>query len=225
MTDNAVPVVICQVCDRSLFRRVTTEFAIYCHGPGDPDDHTPVPIDAPPHWRGRCDFCTTATAEFVVPARDFTAPNTPDASSLGNWAACPTCAMLIESNRWNNLLTRAITAHERLHGHKATEEQVRTVRALYRAVRAAINGAIRPIPTAPATPPPMTAEQARTMLHQRLYGLDSQPPPYREPGTAQGSARLDADCIRLAAMDPAAFVADPEAVATAFEIAEQLGWD
>lgn len=222
MTD--LPVVICQTCDRALFRTAAPDYVVYSHNPSDPDDHTPVPVDAPPHWRGRCDFCTTAAAEFVVPARDFTAPNTPNLSSLGNWAACTPCAMLIDSNRWNNVLQRAITAHQQLHGHPVTEHHISALRALHRAVRGAINGAIRRIPPAPPQSA-MTVEEARTIVYRRIYGHDQQPPPYREPGTDQGRERLDADCLRLAAMDADVFVLDPEAVATALEIAEQLRWD
>lgn len=218
-----LPVVICRTCDRALDRLTTPKGVSFVHAAIDTDDHPPTPVDAPPHWRGRCDFCTTSTAEHVVPTRDFTAPHAPNLNSLGDWAACPMCAMLIESNRWNNLLQRAITAHETLHGHPATEQQISVLRALHRTIRGAITGAIRPIPPAPE--PAMTVEQARTILYQRIYGHDQQPSRHGEPGTEQGQERLDADCLRLAAMDPDAFIADADAVATALEIADQLRWD
>lgn len=83
-----------------------------------------------------------------------------------------------------------------------------------------------PTPPEPGSTPEMTVEQARGVIFRRLYGHDTSPPrSEREPGTELGSERLDADCLRLAAMAAEAFVADPDAVATALEIAEQLGWD
>ncbi|CRK55451.1 hypothetical protein [Alloactinosynnema sp. L-07] len=217
--------IICQVCDRSLHRMATASGVSFAHSPIDPDDHPVAPVEAPPHWRGRCDFCTTATAQFIVPASDFTAPNTPAAHSLGDWAACPTCALMIGANRWNILLRRSLSAHEHLHGTTATAKQEHNLRAVHRTLRAAINGPIRPIPPAPIPPdePAMRFEQARIVVHQRLYGTE--PPPYREPGSELGAQRLERDCLRLAAMPPEEFAADPDAVATALEIAEQLRWD
>lgn len=73
--------------------------------------------------------------------------------------------------------------------------------------------------------PAMTPEQARTILYQRLLNPDHPAPRYRDPGTDQGRERLDADCLRLAAMRPLDLAHDPEALATLLEIAEHQHWD
>lgn len=146
MTDRPIPVIICQVCDQALHRINSADGMGYIHTTLDPGEHAPVPVQAPPGWRGRCDFCTDTVASFVLPARDFTVPYNPNASSLGDWAVCEWCALLINTNRWNTVLARAIAAHERIHGHPATDEHRTRLRSLYRTLRRNITGTLRPIP-------------------------------------------------------------------------------
>lgn len=67
-------------------------------------------------------------------------------------------------------------------------------------------------------------DAARVELYLRLFG-EGRPPRYRDPGTDQGRERLDADIIRLAAMNQDGMLNDPEAMATLLEISDHQGWD
>ncbi|SDC25298.1 hypothetical protein [Actinokineospora iranica] len=139
------PVIICRTCDTALDRHTDDQGASYQHTlAAGPVDHDPVPVQAPPDWRGKCDFCLD-TAEFVVPARDFTVPGLDRYMSLGNWAACSACALLIGANRWTNLINRAAATHHRRHGTEINEATRTHLGRLYRRLRANITGPIRPI--------------------------------------------------------------------------------
>lgn len=76
----------------------------------------------------------------------------------------------------------------------------------------------------PQEPETMTPERARAVLYERLLGRPGQPR-YRDPCSEEISDRLDADCLRLAAMTPEAMIADADAVATLLEISDHQGWD
>lgn len=70
----------------------------------------------------------------------------------------------------------------------------------------------------------MAPERARLLLYTRYYANGRDTAPYREPGTVQGQARLDAACLRLATMTVRNLCADPEALAELGEIADHQGW-
>ncbi|SFO83002.1 hypothetical protein SAMN05421810_101100 [Amycolatopsis arida] len=137
--------IICKVCDRALNRYVDDDGVTYIHTFNDPTNHEPVPVEAPPDWRGRCDFCSAEKPEFLLPARDFRVPHHDNEMSIGDWAACAFCAMLIDSNRWNELARRAAAGHEKLHGVPPDELRITFVRALYGELRKHISGSLRPI--------------------------------------------------------------------------------
>lgn len=60
----------------------------------------------------------------------------------------------------------------------------------------------------------------------KLFGYfgTSAPPRWREPGNDKGSAQMDADVLRLAAMLAADLYEDGDAFATLLEIADYQGW-
>lgn len=139
------PDIVCAVCDTALNKYLGLDGMGYAHPITDPADHEPVPVEAGPQWRGRCDFCAMPKAEFVLPANDFVVPHHRDQMSLGDWAACDLCALLISANRWNSLRKRAAAAFRRRNGHVFTDEQHSDLRALYHRLRQNITGPLRPI--------------------------------------------------------------------------------
>lgn len=56
----------------------------------------------------RCDFCDGGPVTATVIADSFEMPSICGVhqGSLGNWAACETCAALIRADRWTDLETR-----------------------------------------------------------------------------------------------------------------------
>jgi hypothetical protein len=69
-----------------------------------------------------CDFCSSENVVKRYPAADFTAPapfsnHVLEQVSMGDWAACPTCASLIDRGQWNTLLNRSIDSFYSLNGH------------------------------------------------------------------------------------------------------------
>lgn len=57
-----------------------------------------------------CDFCSSPDVAFVYPARNFAAYVFDGivGRSVGDWAACPTCHGLIESDRQADLVERSL---------------------------------------------------------------------------------------------------------------------
>ncbi|MFF1555876.1 hypothetical protein ACFVX3_33215, partial [Rhodococcus erythropolis] len=100
--------IICSICLTGLDTSLSDNGSTYIHGArhGDPG-HEPDPIEAPADWRGACDFCTTGQATWELPVNTFT--NHSERIESGNWAACNTCANLIEKNQWNALVRRVTT--------------------------------------------------------------------------------------------------------------------
>ena len=145
------PVYICSVCRRVLDRHTFTDGspAEYHHTYQDfaAADHEPVPIPMPEGYTGgRCDFCNVDEVAFVVPARGFIVA--PGLASDGDWAACSTCASLIERNRWNDLMARKLAVREVTGEVLLPIEQTLTA-SLWRKLRRHISGSIRPIEVPP----------------------------------------------------------------------------
>ncbi|WP_027944046.1 hypothetical protein [Amycolatopsis taiwanensis] len=142
--------IICKVCNLALDGFTNEEGVTYRHTISDAMDgkdinHEPVPIPAPPGWRGHCDFCTAGVPKFVVPARDFTPPNAPNGFSTGDWAACEWCALLIGADRWPSVVKRAAKHFQRRMGFPMPSKSRKAVQALYRTLAENITGPIRPI--------------------------------------------------------------------------------
>jgi hypothetical protein len=68
-----------------------------------------------------CDFCNSTSPRWAYPASDFPIAITVPADggephvagSSGPWAACDTCAALIEENNYDALLVRSLEAQPR----------------------------------------------------------------------------------------------------------------
>ncbi|WP_134663966.1 hypothetical protein [Amycolatopsis sp. CFH S0078] len=142
--------IICKVCNLALDGFTNEDGVTYLHTLSDAMDgkdinHEPVPIQAPPGWRGHCDFCTAGVPKFVVPARDFTTPGSPMGFSTGDWAACETCALLVAAGRWDSLVKRAAKHFERRMHFPMPSKSRSAVRRLYYKLAANITGPIRPL--------------------------------------------------------------------------------
>jgi hypothetical protein len=75
-----------------------------------------------------CDFCSSPDVAFVYPARTFAAYVFDGivGESVGDWAACPTCHELIESDRQTELIERSlVTLLERNPDMKLAEHELR----------------------------------------------------------------------------------------------------
>jgi hypothetical protein len=148
-----VPSVICKVCGRPLARvtQISTGDEVrWEHFEQDQlQGHKPVPVDpAEGKLRGRCDFCNAEGPEYVLPVRDFTAGRRPDGmmqAYYGNWAACSSCAQLIERNAWTSLMHRRVARWEEEHGIPAPPDKKAAWAHLWRLMRRHIAGSIKPI--------------------------------------------------------------------------------
>lgn len=85
-----------------------------------------------------CDFCSSPDVAFVYPARTFAAYVFDGivGESVGDWAACPTCHGLIESDRQADLVERSlVTLLERQPEMKFAEvelrDQIRSFHAMF----------------------------------------------------------------------------------------------
>lgn len=136
------PVTICAICRRTLDVVTTPDGGEYRHTLQDPDDHPVVPVSSDRRWRARCDFCNAEDGTYRVPARDFTIPGLDGHGSYGDWCACTPCAMLIDSNRWNDVLRRSIEGHRRTSGEQLNEAGVSALRSLHRTLRKNITGSL-----------------------------------------------------------------------------------
>lgn len=80
------------------------------------DDRVPFVFPAPA--TARCDFCTGANPTWQFPCETFERPDLVlpelDHKSLGGWAACDPCRVLVEAEDWTGLW-------ERLTGPAAVE--------------------------------------------------------------------------------------------------------
>ncbi|WP_275293497.1 hypothetical protein [Amycolatopsis sp. La24] len=143
-------VMVCTVCRNVLDIEWSDKGARYIHTRVDAAedlDHAPVPIDAPPGFRGgRCDFCSDGIPAFVLPVRDFVYPDDRSQGSRGDWAACPACATLISRNKWLKVIERVAATHRRRTGSSLPPEARAQIRIRYRALRKNITGPLREIP-------------------------------------------------------------------------------
>jgi hypothetical protein len=80
--------------------------------------------------REMCDFCGTSPTSRFYACRNFIVPRTKHAvfqhESIGAWAACDRCAVLIDAGHWSQLTDRAFRRFCKKHGVSRYEEfQVR----------------------------------------------------------------------------------------------------
>lgn len=143
----SVPVMVCVECRRVLdtvTRDGATHYAHTYQDLQDGVDHEPVPVEAPEGYRGgRCDFCSSDTPTYVLPARDFDTEF--NAGSAADWAVCDGCAPLIERDQWNRLLDRVSEVRE-ARGHPTGEAERTAMKRLWRTLRKNITGSLKPIP-------------------------------------------------------------------------------
>lgn len=154
----------CAVCGRILNVYVSPEGRrAWLHTYADlPEDHPAVPVDlgdgiSP---RPRCDFCDSEQPTWELPARSFILPGLSSApvdssgpvdscgpvdnASHGAWAACDSCAHLIDRNQWTALRHRALTAWSKAVDDPAQQAVVdRQLGRLYRQLRRNITGPAR----------------------------------------------------------------------------------
>jgi hypothetical protein len=89
--------------------------------------HIPEPPEGP-----ICDFCSGKEIYADYPASDFNVWQVPkpDGSKLNinsqsDWAACKTCAELIDAESWNALLERSLETFRRKYGAILPEAEMR----------------------------------------------------------------------------------------------------
>lgn len=85
----------------------------------------------PPAGRELCDFCSASPTTRLFACRNFVIPRTKYAvfqqESVGAWAACDPCGLLIDAGHWSQLTDRALRRFMRIHGLSQSEEpEVRT---------------------------------------------------------------------------------------------------
>lgn len=66
----------------------------------------------PQPGREMCDFCCTSPTARLYACRNFVVPRTKHTvfqhESIGAWAACDRCAVLIDAGHWSQLTDRAV---------------------------------------------------------------------------------------------------------------------
>lgn len=145
--------IICDVCKSALNSRADGNLTgiDYIHPEGRGEDHEPKPVEAPEDWRGECDFCSDTNPAFILPTRGFKMPGLDvlpdDHMSAGDWAACDTCAKLIERDQWNRLVQRAVDAQiGRTPGMQFLRDDLTTrLGRMYRVIRKNTTGPLRPL--------------------------------------------------------------------------------
>jgi hypothetical protein len=136
-----VKVIVCKVCNRRL-NHYADEFGVsYAHPLDVTANHEPEPAEAPADWRGKCDFCGNDDPVAVLPVDDFRLPMNSSHQSLGDWAACGMCAVLIESGRWQAMSRRAAAKY----GSPADIVVLFSLEMLYVRLRAHTRGPLRPL--------------------------------------------------------------------------------
>jgi len=82
-------------------------------------------LDAPP-GREVCDFCSSSPTSRLYACRNFIIPRTKHAvfqhESIGAWAACDRCALLINAGDWSQLTGRAFRRFRKKYGVPRYEE-------------------------------------------------------------------------------------------------------
>lgn len=141
----ALPRKVCAVCGRTLttVENTGTGEITYIHGLQDVlqgEDHPAVPIEPGSEQdRPRCDFCNDEDPTRVVPVRDFGLPSVPGHTSAAGWAACDTCADLVDRDLWSGLFRRAKVGYEERHGPMLPAAET-ALRAMYRDLRKNVKG-------------------------------------------------------------------------------------
>lgn len=142
---------ICVHCRRVLDLVATEHGTHYAHTIADSHEdhhHSPVPtIMQAMDRRPRCDFCTTDSVTHTIPARSFDMPtpdSTPTNRSIGDWAACDTCAQLVHRNQWTRLEQHVAALHHDRNGVPLTADQHRALHRVWRRLRANIVGPPHP---------------------------------------------------------------------------------
>ncbi|MFE0021928.1 hypothetical protein [Amycolatopsis sp. NPDC059021] len=137
--------IICKVCSRRL-NHYADEFGVAYAHPLDVDtNHEPEPIEAPKGWRGKCDFCSHDEPVSVLPVDDFRLPKMSNHQSLGDWAACGMCAVLVETGRWDSLVKRVAAKAAQQRGVPVDLIVAFTLTTLFDAVRKHTRGRLRPL--------------------------------------------------------------------------------
>lgn len=135
---------VCAECGRVLDHKTGVGFM---HTVGDLNaghKAVPIPQSEAQVVIGRCDFCYEDYPAWVVPAREFEVLS--GHVSTGDWAACETCAALIEGNRWSALVRRAQEGWESRHQQQMPEGLAASLPRLYRLLRKNITGSLKPNP-------------------------------------------------------------------------------
>lgn len=141
---------VCAVCARPLDRAVGGGYLHIIDVMQGIDDHPVVPVPlGEVHVVGVCDFCYGPDPTFAVPVADFTYANVPAVvlgdgrprrqSSVGGWAACAPCAVLVSRDDWNGLIRRKAALDSRLRNPEVRAE----LAGVFRQVSANITGPIR----------------------------------------------------------------------------------
>ena len=86
-----------------------------------------------------CDFCTSQKVFKLYRCTNFRVNNMPVfQNGSGTWAACATCADLVDTDRWSELCERSFLKFAKRHGPIsrrdaiALQEQFRTIHQLFR---------------------------------------------------------------------------------------------
>jgi hypothetical protein len=71
-----------------------------------------------------CDFCTAEPVHRLYACRNFTWLKHAMFAheSIGAWAACEECALLVDGGKWAELTKRALAHFKMIHGYTANEE-------------------------------------------------------------------------------------------------------
>jgi hypothetical protein len=73
-----------------------------------------------------CDFCSDPNITRDFKTRTFTFSYFPIWGSQGDWAACDTCAALVDAGKWDELLDRSMLGFYR----ELTPEELSVIRPL-----------------------------------------------------------------------------------------------
>jgi len=95
----------------------------------------------------QCDFCDSKDVQWTYPCQDFgvvgvntdTGTNVGLLGSAGAWAACETCAALIEAGRWQALAERSVATSPTAKQHKLSPDErallIRLTKEMHEAFR------------------------------------------------------------------------------------------
>jgi hypothetical protein len=144
-TEESHPIFICITCGVVLHNLREGERKTPIHPPQYTFDHEPVAVEVDETYkRLDCDFCIEERASWILPARTFT--NVLGMDTTGNWAACHTCAGLVERGQWKKLEYRLRDQLVRKLGRVgAHPTALSAAREDWRRLRRNIIGPMRPV--------------------------------------------------------------------------------